>query len=689
VVPGWLVFTAVLLFVGITFAAPFDNDFSGGHSDSQQAVSISKAHFPRQGDSIVLAVRADQGVSDPAVKPRVESLLNTVSQTPHVKSVASPYTTPHEVSADGKSAFALVSYDVTEAHVPVAQTKHLISQVKAARGGGVDFGVSGQIVLDAETTYGGSSDAFGVGSAMIVLLIAFGSLLAMGLPIITALIGIGTGFALIDLVGHAVPQPSFGPIVAGLIGLGVGIDYALFIVVRYREGLEEGRDPEDATVLAIATSGRSVLFAGSTVVIAMLGLLVMQQRLLSDVAVAASMTVLMTMITAVTLLPALLGFTGRNIDRLKLPVLGRTRTSSPVAERWAAIVQRRPLVALVTALVVLLVLAVPALSMRLSFEDSTTLPHSSSGYAAHKILSEGFGPGYDAPLFAVAELPPGGADMRRAVDAVRATPGVSSVTPPVTSPDGKAVQFVIYPKTAQLDQATTALVHTLRHDVLPKASPVPVHLGGSNSAAVDFADAVGARLPYLVAVVIALSLLVLLVLVRSVVIAVKAALMTLVSVGVAYGVLTAIVQFGWGGSLLGFSEKMPLTTWVPLFMFPILFGLSTDYEVFLISRIREEYDRGAPTNLAVASGLARTARVITAAAVIMVLVFLGVFLATDAAVKQLGLGLAIAVLVDATVVRMVLVPALMELLGDWNWWIPRRLARILPADPERATASIS
>ena len=690
----WIVGAVVVIFLGFRFAAPADNDFSGGKSDSAKATDLAKAHFPRQGDSITLAVHADRGVADPAVRTRVEGVLATIAKTPHVRAVTSPYAAPHQVSRDGRTAFALVTYDITGDKVPIGDTQKLISQVKAAGGDGVQFALDGAIVQVGEITYGGSTDGFGVGAAMVVLLISFGSLLAMGLPILTAVFGIGTGLALIDLLGYWIPQPSFGPIVASMIGLGVGIDYALFIVTRYREGLEDGHDPEDATVLAIATAGRSVLFAGSTVVIAMLGLLVMQQRLLSDVAVAAAVTILMTMVTAVTLLPAMLGFAGRGIDRFKVPVLGRVRTASPYAERWARLVQRRPLAALLVATAALLVLAIPALSMRLNFEDSSNEPHGTSGYTAHQMLAQGFGAGYDAPLFAIAEVPPGGADLGPLVTAIRETPGIASVTPPVTSPDEKAVQFVAYPTTSQQDPATARLVHELRDTVIPRATratvphppPLSLHLGGPNAGAIDFADAVGQRLPWLITVVVALSLLVLLVLVRSVTIAIKAALMTLLSVGVAYGVLTAIVQWGWGSGLLGFSGPMPLTTWVPLFMFPILFGLSTDYEVFLIARIREEYDHGASTGEAVALGLARTARVITAAAAVMVLVFLGVFLAQDAAVKQLGLGLAVAVFVDATVVRMVLVPALMELLGDWNWWLPRPLARVLHAGPEPVPA---
>jgi uncharacterized membrane protein YdfJ with MMPL/SSD domain len=504
----------------------------------------------------------------------------------------------------------------------------------------------------------------------------------MGLPLITGLVGIGTGLAIIDLLGHLLPAPAFSPIVAALIGLGVGVDYALFIVTRYREGLHDGADPQQATVTAIATAGRSVLFAGTTVVIAMMGLFVMRQRLLNATAVAASVTVLMTMIAAVTLLPALLGFTGRNIDRLRLPYLGRTATRSPLAERWARTIQRRPVLGLVAGALVMVALAIPALSMRLSFEDSSTAPHSTMAYRAHQLLADGFGAGYDAPLVVVTDVTPGTPGLGPVADALRSTPGVASVSPPRTSADGAAQVVIAFPTTSTQDAATPTLVHHLRDTVIPGAvagSGMRVYVGGPNAGTIDFADSVSSRLPWLIAVVVGLSLIVLLVLVRSVLIAVKAAVMTLLSTLASYGVLTAIVQWGWLGHALGFPQAMPITTWVPLFIFPILFGLSTDYEVFLISRIREEYDAGATTREAVARGLSHTARVITAAAAIMVIVFATVLLGGDIAVKQFGLGLAVAVLLDATLVRMVLVPALMELLGTANWWLPGWLARVLPA----------
>jgi RND superfamily putative drug exporter len=677
----WIVGAAAVMAIGFGYSAPADNSFSGSDSESARAQDLIKAHFPQQnGDTLTLAIHADGGVA--AVRPRVERVIGALAHAPHVTSIRSPYQVPSQVSPDRRTAFAPIQLDRLSADMPKAGVLKMISDARDASGNGLTVALGGNAVTEAETPGGGPTEGIGLLAAMIVLLIAFGSLLAMGLPIVTAVFGIGTGLAGIGLLGHVLPAPSFSPIVAGLIGLGVGVDYALFIVTRYREALRGGQDPQEATATAVVTAGRSVVFAGTTVVVALLGLLVMQQRLLSAVAVAASLTVLMTMIAAVTLLPALLGFAGRRIDTFTVPLLGRHSERPPLSERWAGVIQRRPIVAGAASVVLLLVLAVPALSMRLSFTDSSTQPHDTSSYASHRILADGFGAGYDAPLVFVAHAP---GDAPAVAAAVAHTPGIASVTPAITSRDGTAALFTAYPTTGSQDPATPQLVHRLRDTVVPRAAG-DVLVGGPNAATIDFSDAVRARLPWLITVVVGLSLLLLLVLVRSVAIAVKAAVANLLSIAAAYGVLTAVVQWGWLGHQLGFPVGMPVTPWVPLFMFPILFGLSTDYEVFLISRIREEYDLGAETRQAVTRGLARTARVITAAAAIMVFVFLSVLLVGQIEVKQVGLGLGVAVLIDATIVRMVLVPAVMELLGGVNWWLPGWLARILPGAEPRAIA---
>jgi uncharacterized membrane protein YdfJ with MMPL/SSD domain len=698
----WIAGVASLITLWTRFGAAAQNDFTG--SDPGQ--TLLNQHFARQsGDTLTLAIRSDATITSPAVQARVTGALAPFRQAPHVTGVADPYDTPGHLSADGHIAYATIQFDVPGASIPNNEATALMHDATVASGNGVTFSLGGDVVDLAETPYGGASNGIGVGAAAIVLLIAFGSLLAMGLPIATALLGIGSGLSLIALLGHVFPAPSFSPIVAAMIGLGVGVDYALFVVTRFRSELHEGAQPGDAMVIAMRTAGRAVLTAGTTVVIGMLGLLVLRQTLLNGVAIAAAATVAMTVIASLTLLPALLGFTGYRLARpsrlntfLEDKVFGRgdrQQNKTHAAERWAGVVQKHPVFAAVMATAFILILAAPALVMKLSMPDESAQARGTMGYASYATMAQGFGPGFDAPLIIAArvtpsDVPPHGGSSSRASTAlaslrgaIAATPGIADVTAPVISQDGQAAMLIAYPTTGEQDAATNALVNRLENTVLPRSelarSGLTAYVTGPNAANVTFTNLVGNRLPWLIGVVVALSMVLLLVVFRSVVIAVKAALMNLLSVCAAYGVLTAVTQWGWLGHALGFPEKMPVTTWVPIFLFVILFGLSMDYEVFLLSKIREEYDRLGDNSLAVGRGLAATARVISAAAAIMVVVFLSFVLTPDVSVKQIGLGLAAAVLVDATVVRLVLVPAVMELLGPANWWLPSGLARLLPA----------
>ena len=690
----WIAGVASLITLWTRFGAAAQNDFTG--SDPGQ--TLLNQHFARQsGDTLTLAIESQQKITDPAVKTRVTQALAPFGTAPHVTGVAGPYTTPGHLAPNGHIGYATIQFDVSGAHISNAEATALMHDAAAAsgHGSGLVFSLGGDVVDQAETPYGGASNGVGVGAAAVVLLIAFGSLLAMGLPIATALMGIGSGLALIALLGHVFPAPGFSAIVAAMIGLGVGVDYALFIVTRFRSELHEGARPADALVTAMRTAGRAVLTAGTTVVIGMLGLLVLRQSLLNGVAIAAAVTVAMTVLASLTLLPALLGFTGAKLARpsrlntfLGGKVFGRSGPKKPpAAERWAGVVQRHPVLATVASAAFILILAAPALAMKLSMPDESAQARGTMGYASYATMARGFGPGFDAPLIVVTKGQAGAGALRGAIER---TPGIAAVTPPVVSQDGQATMMVAYPATGEQDTATNALVDRLRNDVLPKDA----YLTGPNAGNVSFANLIGTRLPALIGVVVALSMVLLLVVFRSVVIAVKAAVMNLLSVCAAYGVLVAVTQWGWLGHALGFPEKMPVTTWVPVFLFVILFGLSMDYEVFLLSKIREEYDRCGDNALAVRRGLAATARVISAAAAIMVVVFLSFVLTPDVSVKQIGLGLAAAVLVDATVVRLVLVPAVMELLGTANWWLPGWLDRRLPdrpaqvSEPARAPAEV-
>src|SRR5690242_1645478 len=705
----WVAGVAALITLWTRFGAAAQDDFTG--SDPGQAVL--NQHFARQsGDTLTLAIRSQEKVTEPAVRDQVTAALQPFKNAPHVTGVADPYTTPGHLAKDEHIAYATIQFDVTGPHIPSAEATQLMHDATAASKDGVTFSLGGDVVDLAETPYGGASNGVGVGAAAVVLLISFGSLLAMGLPIATALMGIGSGLALTALLGHIFPAPSFSAIVAAMIGLGVGVDYALFIVTRFRAELHQGAEPATAVVTAMRTAGRAVLTAGTTVVIGMLGLLVLRQTLLNGVAIAAATTVAMTVLGSLTLLPALLGFTGTRLARqsrlnsfLGGKLFGRRLATEAEsgsgagtqprsvkihgAERWASVVQRHRVLATVASASFILILAAPALAMKLSMPDESAQARGTMGYASYATMAQGFGPGFDAPLIVAARA--GSADqakLQQLQRAIEGTKGIAAVTPPVFSQDGQAAMLIAYPATGQQDPATNALVNKLDATVLPKAG-LTAYLTGPNAGNVAFANLMGSRLPWLIGVVVALSMGLLLVVFRSVVIAVKAALMNLLSVCAAYGVLVAVTQWGWLGHLFGFGEKMPVTTWVPVFLFVILFGLSMDYEVFLLSKIREEYDRCGDNALAVGRGLAATARVITAAAAIMVVVFLSFVLTPDVSVKQIGLGLAAAVLVDATVVRLVLVPAVMELLGKANWWVPGWLGRRLPAGSGSGPAAAS
>jgi RND superfamily putative drug exporter len=682
----WLAGVACLLTLWTRFGAPAQDNFGG--SDPGQA--LLDKHFPHaSGDRLTLAIDSRAPLSDPATRARIEAALVPFSRAAHVTSVTGPYGAPGQISRDGHIAFATVLFSVPSTGISNDEARSLMHDATAASGHGMRFSLGGDVVDLAETPYGGPGDGIGAAAAAVVLLIAFGSFLAMGLPVATALLGIGAGLSVIGLLGHIFPAPSFSPIIAAMIGLGVGVDYALFIVTRFREGLLAGRAAEDAAVTAMRTAGRTVLIAGATVVIGMMGLLVLRQPLLNGVAVAAAATVAMVLLASLTLLPALLGFSGTRLaKRSRLLGPGRNRPATagrsakiPAAQRWAGVIQRRPVLATVVSAGVILALAAPAIGMKLNVPDESAQARGTMGYASYATMARGFGPGFDAPVIVAAALPEPGVSTARLAAAVRGTPGVASVTPVARSADGKAAMMIAYPTTGEQDPATSALVNRLNDHVIQDATAgtgIRAYLTGPNAGGVAFADLVGQRLPWLIAVVVLVSMVLLTVMFRSVTIAVKAAVMNLLSICAAYGVLTGIAQDGWLRQAFGFPENVPVTTWVPMFLFVILFGLSMDYEVFLLSRIRESYDATGDNAASVAHGLARTARVITAAAAIMVVVFMANVLGPNVSVKQIGLGLAVAVLIDATLVRMVLVPAVMELLGQANWWLPGPLARVLP-----------
>jgi len=603
--------------------------------------------------------------------------------------VVSPFSpqAAHQISPGGHIAFATVQFDQTQAAISATTVNRVIDTAKSFARPGLQVALGGQVISTAVSPSPGSSEGFGIVAAMIIMLIAFGSLVAMGLPILTALLGIAIGFAVEDLVSHVLNVPVFAPEMLAMIGLGVGIDYALFIVTRYRQGLHDGREPKAAVVVALATSGRAVLFAGCTVIISLLGLFIVNLPFMQGLAVGAIAAVVLVMTAALTLLPAMLGFAGKAIDKLHVPgLLQSGAASSPRSfwYRWSRMIQRHPWSAATSALLVLVVLAIPLFSMRLAFTDAGNDPPSLTTRQAFDLLAEGFGAGFNAPLVIAAQLPPSGgqAALDRLDSTIGATPGVAFAAPAQVNAAGNTGVIIAYPTGSPQAAPTAQLVTHLRDDVIPRATAgtgVTALVGGETAAGVDASNYLSAKLFWVIGGVIVLAFLLLMAVFRSVVIPVKAAIMNILSVGAGYGVIVAVFQWGWLGSLIGIGSTGPIDPWIPLMMFTILFGLSMDYEVFLLSRIREEWRRTGDNATAVADGLAKTARVITAAAAIMICVF-GSFVIGDPlrVLKVFGLGLAASIFIDATLVRMILVPSVMELLGRSNWYMPSWLDRLVP-----------
>jgi RND superfamily putative drug exporter len=622
----------------------------------------------------------------------MEDLFVEIEQIVEPGEVVSPYGPEGArfVNDDGTIAYAEVNMGDRDSDEYLAVGDEVRALVAGATVPGTTVELGGDAFVE-EPEF--SSEVVGFIAAMIILLVAFGSLLAMGLPLLTAIFGIVTGIALVGLTVNLIGMPSFSNQAVAMIGIGVGIDYALLIVTRYRESLHAGMTPEAAVVRSIDTAGRSVLFAGTTVVIAVLGLFVVGLAMVRGLAVGVSIGVLMTMLASLTLLPAVLGFVGTSIDRLGLPHRRRHEGADDrsVWYRWSRVIQHRPWPALVISAAVLVVLAAPVFSIRLGFGDAGNRPTSDTTRRAYDLVAEGFGPGANGPLLIVAEAREGDIDLpalERLSAAANETPGVAFAAPPAPNEAGDAAIIPVEPLTSPQDEATEDLVHVLRDDVIPEAmgdSATTVAVGGSTASVVDFAEFTAARLPWFIGAVLVVSFVLLMVVFRSLLVPLKAVIMNLLSVGAAYGLIVAVFQWGWGRSLVGVGKEGPIDAWVPMMLFAVIFGLSMDYEVFLLSRIREEYDRTRDNATAVANGLAATARVITAAAAIMFCVFGAFVLGADRSLKLFGLGLALAVLLDATVVRLVLVPSTMELLGDRNWWLPRWLDRLLPVVHVEAT----
>jgi putative drug exporter of the RND superfamily len=689
VVLAWIAALIVIIGVGSSLAGEFEADYDTPGSESKAASDITEERFDGySGQEIYVVWKDDNGATSPQAEQKVDAFFAEADDVPNT---APP--TETRVSDDGTIASSTIPLTVPGWEVEKSDGEKLIDAANANSGDGLEIKLGGDPIYTAQEA--GSPEGYGFLGAAIVLLIAFGSVVAAGLPLGIALVGLGISSAgLIPLLANAIDVPDWTTAVSGLIGIGIGIDYALLVLTRFRAAMKEGKDRHDAIAEAVTTAGRSVIIAGLTVVIAVLGLMLTGLTYMYGVAIATSLAVLVVMLASVTLLPALLGYLGPRVDNLRIPFLGRTLRAegngeSPAA-RWSHAVQRRPWPAAILALAVLLALAAPALGMRLGFPDAGNDPPDTMTRQAYDLQTEGFGPGSNGPIQIAATIPPT-AEARGQIDefanTLRGTPDIAFVAPPQINQTGDAALVTVIPRTSPQDEATEDLVTNLRDNVVPgqfAGTGIDVEIGGVTAALEDQSEYMVGKMPLFIAGVVGLSFLLLLVAFHSPLISLKAGIMNLLSVSAAYGVMTLAANGGGLSNLIGIDHEVPIAPFMPVMMFAILFGLSMDYEVFLISRIREEYLKDGDTRRAVADGLAKTARVITAAAAIMVVVFLSFVTAPEVFLKLFGIGLAAAILLDATIVRMVLVPAVMQLLGRWNWWIPNWLENILPRlDVER------
>jgi putative drug exporter of the RND superfamily len=697
-VAAWIATLVALNALHSAAGSAYTDNFKLPKTGSFEAIQLLQRANPRaSGETDQLVIAVSQGkVTDPAVRARAERLFAQVARLPDVGSVISPYTaqTAKQVAPDGKIAFADVTFTSAANHnrISSAQAQRFDATITSASGQGVQFQAEGNIAESGNPTNQSSSLIFGFLAAGIVLFIVFGSLTAMALPLIAAGVSLGSGIAVVGLLSHVLDIATFSNELALLFGLGVGVDYALFIVTRYQQALRRGATREDAVVEAVDTSGRAVLFAGLIVCIALLGMFALGVSFLYGVAVAGAVTVAFTVIAAVTLLPALLGFLGGLVPRRRERRAIREGSFTQGHEsrgwaRWAEAMRRRPAAFAAVAALVMVVIAVPFFSMRLGSADAGTDPANTTTRKAYDLLATGFGPGYNGPLELVAQVntPAQAAAFHRAEQAVAHTPGVVGSTPVriVAAGGGRPTVAVanVYPKWSPQAAETSDLLTRVRTQVLPAATRgtgLHVLVGGTTAVFADFSQVLTGKMPLFIGIVVALSFLLLLAVFRSLAIPLTAAVMNTLSAGAAFGVITAVFQNGWGNSLLGINTTGPIEAFLPVLMFPILFGLSMDYEVFLISRIYEEWHRRGDNAEAVTHGLAATGRTITAAATIMVLVFGSFVLGGQWIIDMFGIGLASAVLLDALLVRSILVPSLMLLLGSANWSLPGWLDRLLP-----------
>jgi RND superfamily putative drug exporter len=688
VVLAWIVGLVGVITVSSWTGSRYTTNFSLPNSDSQRAVDLLETRFPAQaGDSDQIVFRSRTGeVTDASVRAAVVPMLARVAELPHVADVVSPYKTGgggSAISPDGTIAFATVTFDQQAQELPLAAIERVVDTAQDIRSADLAVELGGPATQRTQEPSVSSATAIGLAAAVIVLLLSFGSFVAMGLSVVTALVGLGIGISLIALGTQVIDIVDFSTDLALMLGLGVGIDYALFIVTRFRDAYRaNGGDTGSAIELAMNSAGRAVVFAGTTVVIALMGMFALGISFLYGVALATSAVVLLVLAASITLLPALLSLTGHRVGKRRARRWRRERSGPGVFARWTALIQRRPGWSALAATALLLALAAPTLGLRLGAGDSGNDPASTTTRKAYDLLATGFGDGFNGPLLVVAQL--GDRNDTAAVDSLaatlRETPGVASVAAPALNPARDAATIFVYPTTSPQSEATTELVTRLRENVIPAAEQktgVDVFIGGATATQVDFSSVLGEKLPLFIGIVVFLSALLLLVVFRSLLVALQAAVLNLLSIAASLGVVVAIFQEGWLAGLIG-VEPGPIDAFIPVMVFAIVFGLSMDYAVFLISRIHEEWQHRGDNSAAVREGLVRSGRVITAAAAIMIVVFASFAIGDQRILKLFGVALATAVFLDAFVIRMVLLPAVLQLLGSRTWWFPRWLDLRLP-----------
>ncbi|TXG81100.1 MAG: MMPL family transporter [Thermomicrobiales bacterium] len=684
----FFILMAMLIALAVSVRGQFVDSFSLPGAESQRAYDLLAERFPGASGitaQVVFQVEEGSSFQDPAVQEQIETLLADIDELPHVASTVSPYEAEYQISQNGNIAYATVNYDVQFDELSIPEAEGLVKLTDAANSQQLRVVPGGDATSITEQEFGNTAELVGILAAAIILLIAFGSVVAMGLPIATALIGLTVGFMGIFITTRWLDIATFAPQFASMIGIGVGIDYALFIVTRFREGIHDGLTPREATGRALDTAGRAVIFAGSVVVISMLGLSAVGIKFVAALGVAAAIVVATAVLVAFTVLPALLTLVGTRIDKwsVRRPGSKNRAPGEPFGRKISRRIQAKPWLYAILSAGSLILLALPVLKMNLGFPDASANPSDFHTRQAYDLLTEGFGEGFNNPLLLVLDDPDG--VQQETIDsvtsAVAQNPGVVQVAQPFTNEAGDTTVITVIPTGNANSDEVLDLVHELRDTTLPAAvdgSGATAYVGGGTASFLDFSEKMVERTPWVFVVIIGLSFVLLTIVFRSPVIALKAAIMNILSIAAAFGVIVAVFQLGWGHQLFGIEESQPIAVFLPIFLFAILFGLSMDYEVFLLSRIREFWAHGRQTSDAVADGLAVTARVITAAAAIMICVFLAFVMNPVPVVKQMGFGLAVAILIDATVVRLILVPSTMEILGERNWWFPSWLDRITP-----------